>query len=166
MRFRLGEILKPTQFEVQVGAMDLELGFHFLAKMEPTRLSLEVTPTGAAHRVEGSFGYAAEVPCSRCLETVTLKGSVEFMQEYRPLKKSRVPGGEIEVTPEDDFLVTYEDDAVDAEDLVRQQLYLELPEKPLCTEACKGLCPLCGANLNESPCGCDPLDGDPAAGAR
>lgn len=156
MRFRLGEILKPTQFEVQVKALELELGYNFNARVAPLRFALEVTPCGSAHRVEGSFDYEAQMPCSRCLEPASFKGSVEFMQEFRPLHKGRGPKGEIEVTPEDDFLVYYEDDALEAEELVRQQLYLDLPEKPLCAEACKGLCPRCGADQNQSPCGCGP----------
>ena len=163
MRFRLGEILKPTQFEVQVKALELEIGFNFNARVEPLLLALEVTPIGSAHRVEGSFEYRAQMPCSRCLEAVSLRGRAEFMQEFRPLQRDRTSKGEIEVTPEDDFLVYYEDDALEAEDLVRQQLYLELPEKPLCDVACKGLCPRCGADLNPSPCGCGP-EGEDAAG--
>ena len=39
-------------------------------------------------------------------------------------------------------------------------LLLEFPLVPLCDEECKGLCPTCGANLNEGPCGCAPAEGD------
>lgn len=156
MRFRLSEIQQPREFDAPVDALDLELGFHFNARVAPTRVALTVTPRGAAHRVEGAFSYVAEVPCSRCLREVSLKGRVEFLQEYRPLERGKGSQEEIEVTPEDDFVVTYEDDALSTDDLVRQQLYLELPEKPLCGEGCKGLCPQCGADRNETPCACAP----------
>ena len=156
MRFRLGEILQPREMEAPVEALDLELGYHFHARVAPTRLILTVTPVGNVHRVEGAFDYEAALPCSRCLKETSLKGRVEFMQEYRPAERAKVPGGEIEVTPQDDFVVTYEDDALVTDDLVRQQLYMELPEKPLCGEGCKGLCPHCGADWNEAPCACAP----------
>ena len=163
MKFRLSEILKPTEMEAQVSAMELELGYRFQARVDPTRLALSVTPKGRAHRVEGTFEYRAAVPCSRCLKEVILRDHVEFMQEYQPLQGERVNEGEIEVTPADDYLVLYEDDTIVTQDLVRQQLYLEIPEKPLCDERCKGLCPRCGADLNESPCGCTPECESPAA---
>ena len=43
---------------------------------------------------------------------------------------------------------------VDLDDLLRQQLYLSLPVKNLCAEECRGLCPGCGANLNQADCTC------------
>jgi uncharacterized protein len=156
VRFRLSEIQQPREFDAPVDALDLELGFRFNARVAPTRIALTVTPRGAAHRVEGAFDYAAEVPCSRCLRGVSLKGRVEFLQEYRPLERRKGPQEEIEVTPEDDFVVTYENDALSTDDLVRQQLYLELPEKPLCGEGCRGICPQCGVDRNETPCACVP----------
>jgi uncharacterized protein len=39
-------------------------------------------------------------------------------------------------------------------DVIREALILAAPEYPLCREDCRGLCPRCGAELNEGPCGC------------
>jgi uncharacterized protein len=39
---------------------------------------------------------------------------------------------------------------------IREAIILELPLKPLCSETCLGLCPMCGTNLNESECECTP----------
>jgi uncharacterized protein len=49
---------------------------------------------------------------------------------------------------------------VDLESLLREQIILMMPLKPLCVESCKGLCPQCGANLNRETCKC------PAAAAN
>ena len=46
-------------------------------------------------------------------------------------------------------------------DAIRDALTLELPLRVLCKEDCKGLCPKCGHNLNEGPCGCDLREEDP-----
>jgi uncharacterized protein len=46
-------------------------------------------------------------------------------------------------------------------DLLREQIQLALPMKPLCTEACRGLCPECGTNLNRTQCDCTPTWEDP-----
>jgi uncharacterized protein len=57
---------------------------------------------------------------------------------------------------EDDDLDTayYRDGVIDLAELVREQLYLALPMKPLCQEACRGLCSECGTNLNSGACAC------------
>jgi uncharacterized protein len=52
-------------------------------------------------------------------------------------------------------------DVADLEPLVREALMLEMPIAPLCREDCKGLCPNCGANRNETDCGCDVEVTDP-----
>ena len=47
-------------------------------------------------------------------------------------------------------------DQLDLERLARDAVLLELPAAPLCREDCRGLCPSCGADWNEGPCGCEP----------
>jgi uncharacterized protein len=56
---------------------------------------------------------------------------------------------------------TYTGKVIDLDPIVREQLLLELPEYPVCDEQCKGLCPACGANLNDRECGCDRHVPDP-----
>ncbi len=55
---------------------------------------------------------------------------------------------------EDVELAYYQGEYVDLSPLVREQIFLSLPTRPLCHEACKGLCPNCGSNLNLGPCSC------------
>jgi uncharacterized protein len=43
---------------------------------------------------------------------------------------------------------------LDVSEEAREVLILELPIAPRCREDCRGLCPRCGAELNEGPCGC------------
>ena len=44
---------------------------------------------------------------------------------------------------------------IDIDEEIRAQLYFEFPTKPLCSDDCKGLCPVCGCDLNEKSCSCD-----------
>ena len=53
-----------------------------------------------------------------------------------------------------DFPVSGETEEVDVTEDLREAVLLTLPHFPLCSESCKGLCPHCGKNLNEEPCGC------------
>ena len=48
----------------------------------------------------------------------------------------------------------YSDQIIDVDDLVREQIELALPMSRLCSDDCRGLCPECGANLNEGDCAC------------
>jgi uncharacterized protein len=63
----------------------------------------------------------------------------------------------------DDELDTafYQDGVIDLGQLVREQILLLLPMKPLCKESCAGLCPVCGTNLNTGSCACSPEWDDP-----
>ena len=64
---------------------------------------------------------------------------------------------------EDDLvlLADAEEGAYDILPRVREAVILELPMRFLCSEDCKGLCPLCGANLNRGPCACGDREQDP-----
>jgi uncharacterized protein len=60
-------------------------------------------------------------------------------------------------TTEDEINIKYltpEQDKIDISEEVREYLMLSVPMKRLCDEECKGLCPLCGKNLNETKCDC------------
>jgi uncharacterized protein len=56
---------------------------------------------------------------------------------------------------------SYAGKVIDVDPVVREQIVLALPPYPVCGEGCKGLCSVCGANLNEGECGCDRRVPDP-----
>ena len=86
--------------------------------------------------------------CRRCLGPA--EGPIRA--EVRELYEERSDGQET---------YTLSGDQLDLEPLARDAVLLELPQAPLCREGCPGLCPTCGADLNEGPCGCPPQDRDP-----
>ena len=61
---------------------------------------------------------------------------------------------------ENDDIILLENDELDLGDLARTEFILEMDTKTLCSEDCKGLCPKCGADLNQGKCNCKP-DADP-----
>lgn len=86
--------------------------------------------------------------CRRCLEPA----SGELVVAVRELC---VEHGDEETT----YALDHEE--LDLEPIVHDACILELPLAPLCREECLGLCPVCGANRNNDPCGCDASGGDP-----
>ena len=96
--------------------------------------------------------------CARCLEEYTFDVAKDFFVVLIP--KADL-AGEVELTDDDLDLSFYEGDQVDLSPLVREQIILALPTRPLCRDDCKGLCPHCGANLNAQACPCTESSGDP-----
>ena len=67
--------------------------------------------------------------------------------EHSHLKEVDLSAGELNV-------IELLEPVLDLEDIARQQLYMSLPVRQICSEQCLGICPECGNNLNDSNCGC------------
>jgi Predicted metal-binding, possibly nucleic acid-binding protein len=84
----------------------------------------------------------------------------EFNLRYRP-QTENAGDGEREIQEDDLTDAFYQHDEIDLGQLMREQFYLALPMKPLCSDACHGLCPTCGTNLNRAACDCKTEFEDP-----
>jgi uncharacterized protein len=126
----------------------------------PVSLAFDIAKDKLAFRLTGRVQTTLELKCSRCLETFTVPVDQEFDLRYQP---HTVNTGEGEREIEEDDLTTafYENEVIDLGALMHEQFVLSLPMKPLCSDACKGLCPVCGTNLNKSTCDCKPVWEDP-----
>ena len=96
-----------------------------------------------------SFNY--QKPCDRCGADVTK----EMCYNFEHYLVTSLSGDQ-----NDDYIET-PDHTIDVDELLRTDIVLELPSKHLCSDDCKGLCPKCGANLNEKNCGCSAKEIDP-----
>ena len=131
----------------------------------PVELSLDVQKLGSeAFAVSGRARTRLEVECSRCVEPFEVPIDTTFDLRYVP-QSHNAGEGEQEVTEEDLTVAFYREGMLDLVDLLREQFVLALPMKPLCSDACRGLCPHCGANLNTSQCDCAPHWEDPRLAA-
>src|SRR4051812_22639991 len=127
---------------------------------EPVRLAFDVYKDKDQFRLVGSVRTRLELPCSRCLEPFSWPVDAEFDLRYQPHSQN-TGEGEREVEEDDLTTAFYDNDEIDLGQLMQEQLYLSLPMKPLCSDACKGLCPTCGTNLNRGACDCSPQWEDP-----
>lgn len=109
--------------------------------------------------VKGRLHTEAGVYCSRCLALFRCPLDLEIEEEYFPTVDV-VSGVPVSV-PEDSGFTIDEHHLIDLAEAVRQYALVGLPMKPLCRENCAGLCPGCGHNLNEGPCGCPAEPADP-----
>jgi uncharacterized protein len=123
-------------------------GSHVPDHGEVTIDALLEVASGTSILVSGTVAALWEGDCRRCLQPArgTLTTTVRELFEDRP-------------QPDETYKLG--GDQLDLEPLVRDAVLLELPQAPLCSEACAGLCPTCGANRNEGTCECDTNLTDP-----
>ena len=133
--------------------------------VSPVTLSFDVDrQEPGRYRVAGQLTGELELTCSRCLEPFTLPVAADFDLRYVP-RAENAGEGEQEVEEDDLSTSFYDDDQIDLSQLIMEQFQLALPMKPLCTDACKGLCPRCGTNLNTGSCDCSQKWEDPRLAA-
>jgi uncharacterized protein len=126
----------------------------------PVALGFDVHRDQDRFRLVGRVQTTIGQPCSRCLEPFEWPVDATFDLRYLP--RATAPAGTEREVEDDDFSTAfYDDEVIDLGQLMREQFYLLLPMKPLCSEGCRGLCPQCGANLNAGTCGCVQRDDDP-----
>ena len=140
------------QFEqvYQPGSLERTTDYRVVA---PVTLAFDIHKDKQLFRLVGHVQSRLELPCSRCLEPMTAPVDLPFDLRYQP-HTANTGEGEREIEEDDLSTAFYENDEIDLEQLMREQFYLAVPMKPLCSEACHGLCPLCGTNLNRGTCGC------------
>ena len=126
----------------------------------PVQLDFDIHKDKDRFRLQGTTKTELELPCSRCLEPFRLPVDAAFDLRYHPATEMSLDE-EREVPDEDLETSYYRDDQIDLNELLREQFFLSLPMKPLCQDACRGLCPQCGTNLNRDGCQCSPAWEDP-----
>ena len=108
----------------------------------------------------GSFGGTLQGTCSRCLGTYSFSLNKEFDFVLSPAPSG--PGRKIEELVREDLgLSYYSTEEIDLTPLIKEQVMLALPTRPLCRENCRGLCASCGVDLNKENCTCSSLAADP-----
>lgn len=115
----------------------------------PVSLEGEVIKEQDIYYVEGTGSVGICMPCSRCLEPVEL--SVDF-------KLNEKFGNN---AGDDEEIETFSGDSIDLSSAVMRNILAVMPMKVVCSDDCKGLCPVCGQNLNVKDCGCDMTYVDP-----
>lgn len=127
----------------------------------PAQVEGTASRKGEEIRLRGKIKTEVEAACDRCLAAVRLPLEVEFDTAFVPQESEAKRTENVELLSADLGLAAYEGDAVDLDELVREQIMLALPSRRLCREECKGLCPVCGADLNAGECECERGEIDP-----
>ncbi len=117
--------------------------------------------TGGEVRVKGRVTADLETECDRCLGRADFHIDAPFDLFYRPQGSIEDgEGAEVAIDAGEAEMGFYELPGLQLEDIIREQLLLQLPMQRVCREDCKGICPICGVNRNETTCACQAPSAD------
>ena len=136
--------------------------FHMECRIEqPLEARLTVMPAEDGCLVRGRLTGSVSMPCNRCAEDAGVAIDTRF-DEFEAIPPEETAGG-ANGTPDGASAVVFDRHApmLDLAAVCWEQFMLSLPVAPLCKEDCKGLCPVCGTNLNEGQCSCVREHDDP-----
>src|SRR5947209_1389490 len=152
---------KPVPFEVDVPAGKVEYDDK-LTQESPLHVKGTARLVSRALgeiRVDGRLQVTVGAPCDRCLESASLAIDREFDLMYVPAEEAAA-AGEDEVDQAGIEVGYYERGGIELNDVLREVVLLALPMRVVCSESCKGICPVCGQNRNQKDCGCQPVTDD------
>jgi uncharacterized protein len=124
-----------------------------LRVVEPVEVKGRIRRDSGQVEISGELHTRMAMPCGRCLKEVQLPIDVEFAERFAGSVSWRNEA-QHELSLEDLDLGLV-DEAVELDDLVKEEILLAVPGHVLCKEDCKGLCPNCGADRNLADCGCE-----------
>ena len=154
----LSDAGKSDQLDVVYEKPELMLGDDSYPLKGQKAVSLAISNEGkneVSVKAEGQIEI--EASCDRCLKPVTVKLVIDREEKMTAAEiTDPKPGDQIS------FMDGYE---LDTDVLIEDTCISEMPPKVLCKEDCKGLCLVCGADLNEGDCGCDRFVPDPRMAA-
>ncbi len=156
--------MKVVISEIPDEGLDLEgeesLELDVIKLISPVTARLRVEKVGQEVIIRGDLTAHVELQCGRCLKDFRREVLVPVDVVYHPAEELR--GEErYELKGEELDMGFYAGDELDIQELMKEQVILNTPMKPLCSEACKGICLRCGTDLNTDSCSCSEKYIDP-----
>jgi uncharacterized protein len=156
MKILISDIVEEgidVEFEEAINRDELKL-------LLPLKASLHIEKVKDEVLVRGTLSTSLEMECSRCLKRFVEDRNVAMNVVFHPVEELR--GEERHEIKLDELdMGFYQGDALDLHDLLKEQILLTIPMKPLCSEGCRGMCQQCGADLNITACTCAKKRTDP-----
>jgi uncharacterized protein len=119
----------------------------------PLHSEAKIRKSGRLVLISGKVQTELRLQCVRCLKEFPYPLSTTFELTLQPLKEAPSEE-ETELGSEEMELNFFEGGEIHLSEIACEQIFLEIPYQPLCQAGCKGLCPICGKDLNLSACEC------------
>lgn len=140
------------QRQLPVSGLDLSAWPEFSS---PIMVHLQVDKTTESIVVDVNWETDVHYDCDRCAEPF-IRPLAERLSLIYSFDEKLTEGEDESI-----FFISESTQEIDMSESLRQSLILALPVKRLCREACRGLCPQCGANWNTESCNCSANHDDP-----
>ncbi len=146
---------KQTEIEREVKSVEnlFEDTTDIVGFLTPLSLKCSFMRCGTEIILNASYKVQLKLNCVNCTDDFLYGLDTSFRYVFR-FKPEETGPEEQELQRDDLEIAYYEGENIDLRSIVREQIYLNLPQYPRCKEDCLGLCTSCGANLNKEPCKC------------
>ena len=121
------------EISIKKDAVDIPKAFSYVKLYEPIRLEGELESDRGTIYLSGILTTKVKITCDRCMGEMVHSIESEVKESFGSLTQS----------------------TIDLGPTIVETVLISLPMKALCHEECKGICPVCGENLNEKSCNCD-----------
>jgi uncharacterized protein len=119
----------------------------------PLQSEVKIKKVSRSVLITGKVQTTLRFECVRCLKEFSYPLSTPFELTLHPLKEAPSEE-ETELGSEEMESSFFEEGEIHLSEIACEQIFLEIPYQPVCQEGCKGLCSICGKDLNLSSCGC------------
>jgi len=163
MRFNVAQLLKEpvgSRRKYHLAEDIQDLGGE-VKLTHPIEGAIKLIHTTEGVLVSGQLHTEVELSCSRCLESFSIAVDFTLEEEFHPTINISTGAKLPSLDGEDEATLIDGQHIIDLLEVMRQDILLALPPRPLCKMNCAGLCSQCGQNLNEGPCTCEQPLGDP-----
>jgi uncharacterized protein len=157
-KIRFDESFDAAEMEFAAENLEQTIPLHAVGTAELLKNS------GGQIRIQGRYTVELTAPCDRCLAVARYPMDAGFDLFYKPATVIQRTE-EVEIDEGEAQIGFYENGGLELEEVLREQVLLALPMQRVCSEDCKGICPVCGKNRNEAECGCRVENHDHRLGA-
>lgn len=160
MLINLSEVLSEQHKTIVKGCMPdmaefkCELGRFPIAEKKDAHIVVEHVK-GRELMIRGTADITITIPCDRCLQDVPTRFELDFVKNVDLDESNEARVDELD---EKNYIDGY---YLDVDKLLYNEILIGWPTKVLCSESCKGICSVCGQNLNEGTCDCEDTSLDP-----
>jgi len=119
----------------------------------PLQSEVDIHKVGRSVLIKGSVQTHLRLQCVRCLKEFSYPLSSIYELTLHPLKETSLTE-ETELGEKEMESSFFEEGDLHLSEIACEQIFLEIPLQPICHETCKGLCSICGQDLNLSSCKC------------
>lgn len=140
---------RDISYEFDMSDVSVGASYPFIS---PVKVKANVSNHAGLVILKANVAFDFSYPCDRC--TVNTLKSFKYSFEH-------ILSSDEESTEDDSDYISVPDYLLELDRVIKDDILLELPSKILCSPSCKGLCPLCGKNLNEETCNCSVQKIDP-----